>query len=151
MIITLAYYSLNLFLKYVAGNLFTNNYTTAAGEIAGKLSAGLVISAIGLKRLYLVAFGLGMLGALVMIVFSEYGSVIPYCLFVSKFGYSMAFLGVYFNIILLFPTILKSSSMGFCNIFGRIAGIFAPFIAEATPPINLWTLFGCTVLAFVFS
>ena len=97
--------------------------------------------------MYLVAFGLAAIGGILMILFAEYGALTPYLVFLSKFGYSMGFLGVYFNIILLFPIILKSSAMGFCNIFGRLAGIFAPFIAELVPPINLLILLAVTFLA----
>lgn len=151
MVVTVGYYCVNLMLKYLAGNLFMNSYTTALGEIVGKLSGGFVIYTIGLKRMYLVAFGLAILGSILMIAFAEYGALTPYCVFLSKFGYSMGFLGVYFNIILLFPTILKSSSMGFCNVLGRIAGVFAPFIAELVPPVNLLILLAMTVLALGLS
>ena len=121
------------------------------GDIIGKLTAACIIAKIGLKRMYLVSFGLAILGCFIMILFSEYGQLTPYCVFTSKLGYGMAVLGGYVNIVILFPTILKSSSMGFCNFFGRIAGIFAPFIAEATPPINLLTLLGMTVLSLCLS
>ena len=151
MVMTLGYYIINLVLKYLNGNIFTNSYTTACGEIIGKLTAGFCIIRIGLKKMYLLAFGLAILGAVLMIVFAEYGTLIPYCVFISKLGYSMGFVGCYFNIVLLFPTILKSSSMGFCNIFGRIAGIFAPFIAELVPPINLLILLACTAIALLLS
>ena len=151
MIVTIGYFLVNLLLKYLAGNIFLNAYTTASGEIIGKLTAGFFIFTLGLKRMYLVAFGLCILGTVLMIAFQNYGSVTPYCVFVSKFGYSMSFVGVYFNIILLFPTILKSSSMGFCNLFGRIAGICGPFIAELPPPLNLVILLVCTILAIILS
>ena len=75
----------------------------------------------------------------------------PYLVFVTKFGQSMGFVGVYFNIVLLFPTILKSSSMGFCNLLGRIAGICAPLIAELPPPTNLIILLIGTIIAMVAS
>ena len=151
MVITTGYYAINLLLKYLAGNIFLNSYTTAAGEIVGKAAGGFVIVCIGLKRMYLVSFSLAILGCIGMIVFAEYGSLTPYCVFISKLGYCMSFLGVYYNIILLFPTILKSSSMGFCNFFGRVAGIFAPVIAELVPPVNLLILLAGTAVTLILS
>ena len=148
---TIGYFLVNLLLKYLAGNIFTNSYTTGCGEIAGKLTAGFMIYKFGLKKMYLLALGLGVTGLLLMIAFINYGSLTPYLVFLTKFGYSMGFVGVYFNIVLLFPTILKSSSMGFCNLLGRIAGICAPIIAELPPPTNLIILLTVTVFALVAS
>ena len=98
-----------------------------------------------------MAFGLGISGLLLMLVFINFGEMTPYLVFVTKLGYSMGFVGVYFNIVLLFPTILKSSSMGFCNFLGRIAGICAPLIAELPPPTNLIILLVVTVIALIAS
>ena len=148
---TIGYFMVNLLLKYLAGNIYTNSYTTACGEIIGKLTAGFVIYRFGLKRLYMGAFTLGIIGLLLMIIFINYGSLTPYLVFMTKFGYSMGFVGVYFNIVLLFPTILKASSMGFCNLLGRIAGICAPLIAEVPPPTNLIILLVATVIALISS
>ena len=150
-VMTIGYFMVNFLLKYLAGNIYTNSYTTGCGEIVGKLTAGYMIYRFGLKKLYLVAFGLGIAGLLLMLAFINFGAMTPYLVFVTKFGYSMGFVGVYFNIVLLFPTILKSSSMGFCNLLGRIAGMCAPIIAELPPPINLIIWLVATIIALIAS
>ena len=72
-------------------------------------------------------------------------------LFATIFGFAMGFLGCYMSGVLLFPTVLKTSSMGFCNVFARIGGIIAPFVAELEQPINLIILIASAVCACAIS
>ena len=147
MVLTIGYYVLNLILKYLEGDMFMNSYTLAIGEIIAKLSGGLILAVLGLKRLHLLAFTFATVGCLLMAVFYKVGALTPYLIFFTRFGIGMGWIAVYFNIILLFPTVLKSTSAGIASIFGKAAGILAPFIVELVPPFNLLVLLGCTILA----
>ena len=151
MVLTVGYYELNLLLKYLEGNMFVNSYTLASGEIIAKLCGGLIMSMVGLKRLHYLAFGFATVGTLFMAIFYKTGAFTPYLIFFTRFGIGMGWLAVYFNIVLLFPTILKSSSAGIASFFGKMAGILVPFIAELVPPLNILVLLACTVLALCLS
>ena len=83
---TVAYFTVNLLLKYLAGDIYTNSYTAAGGEIIGKLTSGYMIYNFGLKRMYQIAFTLSISGLLLMIIFIDRGALTPYLIFMTKFG-----------------------------------------------------------------
>ena len=136
-VLTIGYYELLLLLKYLEGNMFVNSYTLASGEIIAKLSGGLILTMTELKRLHYISFGFAATGTFLMVLFYKVGVFTPYLIFFTRFGIGMGWLAVYFNIVLLFPTILKSSSAGIASFFGKLSGILVPYIAELVPPFNI--------------
>ena len=117
----------------------------------GSLVGGAVLSLLGLKKLFLFGWTLASIGSILLTIFTNLGNITALLLFITIFGISFAFLGCYMSPVLLFPTILKSSSMGFCNFFGRLAGIFAPLVAELEQPINFIILIGTSIIAGIIS
>ena len=98
--------------------------------MVGSIAGGTILSCIGLKKLFLFGFILASIGSLLLTLLSRAGDITAILLFLTIFGFAMGFLGCYMSVVLLFPTVLKSSTMGFINFFARLAGIFAPIVAE---------------------
>ena len=117
----------------------------------GSIFGGTVLSYLGLKKLFLFGFALASVGSLLLTIFSQMGNITALLLFLTIFGFAMGFLGCYMNIVLLFPTVLKTSTMGLVNFFARLAGVFAPVVAELEEPINLIILVASAVFAGLFS
>ena len=64
------FYMLAYVLKYLNGNIFLNAYSVSAGEIIGKLTTIPLLRCTSLKRVFLIAFGTGSLGVLLLVLFS---------------------------------------------------------------------------------
>ena len=150
-VLTIGYNELNLLLKYLEGNMYVNSYTLASGEILAKLIGGIILTKTGLQRLHYVAFGFATVGAFLMACFYKIGALTPFLVFFTRFGIGMAWFAVYFDIVILFPTILKSTSAGIASFFAKLGGISVPYIAEITPPFNIIVLFAAALLALCLS
>ena len=101
--------------------------------------------------MFIIAFSLGSVGALLLSIFYQNGNIMPVLLMFTRFGISQAFVASYLSIILLFPTKLTATTMGICNVIARVAAIIAPFIAEVKPPINLIILLALLIAATLLS
>ena len=133
MLTTLSVYQLQFFLKYLQGDIYYNTYAYAIAGMVGSIGGGSVLACLGLRKLFLYGFILASIGSLLLSIFSQSegkDNLTAAMLFVTIFGFAMGFLGCYMSSVLLFPTVLKSSAMGFYNFFARIGGIIAPFVAE---------------------
>ena len=86
-----------------------------------------------------------------MAVFHSYGSMTPYLIFIVRFGIGMGWLATYMNIVLLFPTLLKTSAAGIASLFAKVFGILVPFIAELEAPFNILVLLAGASLALCLS
>lgn len=146
------YYSLTYVLKYLGGDIFVNAYTSALAEVIAKLSVSALVLHTGLKRLFILAFGLGTIGTLLLCFSSQSsGSYVAVSVFIAKFGFSQAFPANYVAVLLLFPTVLNATTMGICNFFTRLITILAPLFVELTPPIPMVIVTVSGVLAIILS
>ena len=82
------YYTLAFALKYLSGSIFLNAYSSAAGEIVGKLSVIPVLRCTSLKGVFLVAFGIATIGTLLLVIFSQTVMWVPFMLMFARFGFS---------------------------------------------------------------
>ena len=132
------------------GDIFYNTYAFSFAGLVGSLLGAPLLSGIGLKKLFLLGFTMGSIGSLLLTFFGT-GNLAAVFILLTIFGYAFSFLGCYMGIALLFPTVLKSSAMGYVNFFARLAGVFAPVVAEVRPPINLIILIASSVIAGILS
>ena len=147
------FYMLVYILKYIKGNIFVNAYAAAFAETAGKLSTVIALHYAPLKRVFLISLSLSLIGILLLIVFGQNGTWVPLMLLIAKFGLSQAFVTSYLSVVLLYPTILASTTMGICNLLARVATTMAPMAAEIKAPFGLAILFvvvGSALLASQF-
>ena len=147
----LSVYQIIFSLKYMPGDIFYNTYAFAFSGFFGSITGSPLLACVGLKRLFLIGFVMGSVGSLLMTFYSQAGNLTAAFLLLTTFGYAFSFLGCYMGIALVFPTVLKSSAMGFVNFFARLAGVFAPVVAEVRPPINLIILVASSVVGGVLS
>ena len=147
----LSVYQIVFSLKYMPGDIFYNTYAFSFAGLVGSLSGGSVLGCVGLKKLFLIGFSMASIGSFLLIFYSDAGNLTAVFLLLMTFGYAFSFLGCYMGVALLFPTVLKSSTMGIVNFFARMAGIFAPVVAEVRPPINLIVLVAATVSGGILS
>lgn len=75
-------------LKYLGGSIFTNAYTSSAGETIGKLSTIPLLRYISLKKVALIAFGMGSLGTFLLILAGDNQTLVPWALIVARLGFS---------------------------------------------------------------
>ena len=146
------FYTLTFVVKYLGGDIFVNSYTSALAEVIAKLSAGGLILHTGLNRLFLVAFSLGTLGALLLCFNSEgSGTFVAISVFIAKFGFSQTWPANYISILLIFPTVLNSTTMGICNICARVCTMLAPLVVEIEPPYPMVIVTTGGLIAVVLS
>lgn len=126
-------YEQHFILKYLGGDIFINSYTQASAELISKLSVGPLILQLGLRRLFLMAFGIGTVGALLLC----FGNNVTIAVFIAKFGFCQAWPTNFLSIPLLFPTSLNATSMSICNGFAIIMTVLSPIVAEIDPPIPM--------------
>jgi len=137
------FYLINFEIKYMPGSIYLNVLMASVAESLAKPAACIEINRCGLKKAYLVAFSLACGGAcMLMLSNGRYDTrlVTGLCIFVTKFGLSMAFMINYLAIVELFPTLFCATAAGMCNFLARLGTIFAPMIAEMTPPFPLLLL-----------
>ena len=63
------YFLLAYVLKYLGGSIFINAYTSSFAELAGKLSTIFILQCTSVKRVFLISFGLALLGTGLLILF----------------------------------------------------------------------------------
>ena len=61
-------YLVNFELKYIPGSLYTNVLVAATAELCAKPAGYLVLSVLGLKRAYLLAYGVVCIGAVMLLM-----------------------------------------------------------------------------------
>lgn len=64
----------------------------------------------------------------------------------AKFGISFAFNITYMQTPLLFPTRLRGTAYGLCNVVARFVTIIAPLLAEEPEPIPMLFYSGSAIL-----
>ena len=65
------FYMLSFVLKYLNGSIFLNAYSSSFAEIVGKTSTMLVLKCTSLKRVFLISFGLSLVGIFLLILLSQ--------------------------------------------------------------------------------
>ena len=148
------YYLINFEIKYMPGNLYVNVLMSTTAEICAKAAAYTQQSKLGIRRSYYAGLSVALIGCM-MILGSE-GKiesrlVLGLCLFVAKFGVAFTFMINYLSIVKLFPTLFCGTAAGICNFGGRLATIFAPLVAELSPPTPILILGGLLSAAFASS
>ena len=136
------------------GNLYVNVLMSTTAEICAKAVAYTQVSKLGLRKSYYAGLAVALIGC-IMILSSggkiESRLVLGLCLFVAKFGIAFTFMINYLSIVKLFPTLFCGTAAGACNFGGRLATIFAPFVAELSPPTPILVLGTLLSAAFASS
>lgn len=148
------YFLIGFQMKYIKGNIFNNTMFSSTSEIIAYIVSLILLVKIGPKYSYILSYAFSFIGALLYIVLgSRYEAAIPVMIFATKFGISSAFNINFLVNAYLFPSIYNATAYGICNLFAKLATIFAPIVAEVEgniPMIIFTSLSGCACLASFF-
>jgi MFS transporter, OCT family, solute carrier family 22 (organic cation transporter), member 4/5 len=151
---TITYYGLGFSAGDMAGGLYANSIALSAVDIPGNLLYAIFANRPSFGRRYTQAvfFGLGGFCLLVVpVAKAAFGYV--FAPEVAK-GFAIAgkltaagvFNGVYVYAAEIFPTTVRSTGLGCCNIFARVGGILAPQALQLGPD-TMAALFGGLAVA----
>ena len=131
-----SYYMLNMFVKYLKGDIFTNSIVMSVSESCGCLMGFVIYKFIGLKAVltycFLVSIS-GMVGLFTVQTSSQ--SLISLFVLAAKIGVSASFSLAYIGNQQMFPPLVLATSIGLCNLFARTVTVFASMVAELKPEI----------------
>jgi OCT family organic cation transporter-like MFS transporter 3 len=134
-------------LKYLKGDIFVNSMTTNAADIPIVMLGGIAYKFLGIRFSLFIAFIAASIGSISLLFFSgSFPGIIPVMLMLAKGGVKMTFNIVYLANSQIFPAIFAGTAFGICNIGGKVATIFSPYMAEVDPPVPMIVF---TVLAVV--
>lgn len=154
------YYMVAFLLKYFPGNVYINSAVSALSEVAAIMLSGLLYEKLGVKKSFILSYGIAVIGGIGIIVF-EYsnhffqttttvvgGLLFPTLVLLAKFGISAAFTINYLCNLDLFPVLFASTAYGFCNFLARGFTILSPQVAEIQSllPMLLFTFFSLVAM-----
>ena len=141
------YYLISFQLKYLNGSIYINNLVSGISEMAAYALSGILFKYFSIKKIWIMNYILALAGMLSYIYFqTDNQYLISIFILGSKFGISSSMNGGYLANNVLFPTAIISTSFGVCNIFARLATVFAPFVAELKPEVISERIFCGTVM-----
>lgn len=153
---TFTYFLVIFFVKYLPGNLYTNQIVSGFSVI-GYLITPLLTKKFDNKWIMIFGYIVSLVFLVIMAVVesssvSELGYSIIFLLF--KCGVSMVFISLFVIHQDLFQTKYLASSYGFCNTISRIAALGTPFVAEVKnstiPVIIMIIINGIALVAAYF-
>ena len=143
------YYLINLFLKYIPGNIYQNTAASASAELCAAFLSFQFLAKIGIKWSLCCLFLFAAVSGVCLIKDQAVdGSPwTPLLVMSCKFGISGCFNAIYIGTATMFKPSLSATAFGTCNFFARLATIFAPLIAEWEDPLPLTILVATCVCA----
>lgn len=129
------YYLISFQLKYVHGDFFTNNMTSAVSEAIAYITSGLIFKFMGLKATFISSYVIAIAGMLSLTITQPTNQILL-CVFIlgSKYGVCQIFNLAYVGTTYLFPVAYVATVFGICNFFARGCQTVSPYIAELQPP-----------------
>lgn len=133
---SLDYYLISFFLKYIPGSIYVNATVSTLAEIVANMTSGAVYKFFGAKTAFVLCFTISAVGGfLIALMPSDANSLLEaFFVLVAKFGISFAFTMVYLITPGLFPTELRGTVFGICNVIARFLTILSPILAELNEP-----------------
>ena len=142
---------ITFFLKYIPGNIYVNTSIASMAELCAYIVSGYLMSWMGVKISYIVAFVVASTGGLLMLFFFKMTSLMSVFTLLSKFGVSFAFNISYLGTPQLFPVSLTSTAFGICNVFARCFSTLSSVIAEFPDPAPMVIFSICCIVPLVLA
>jgi hypothetical protein len=134
-------------MKYFRGDLYVNNLVNAIAEVIAYCVAGAIAKYFGLRFTFTVSYLISIAGMAGMLLTKTMDQrILSMFLISSKFGVSITTNAAYLANYKIFPVSIVATMFGICNIFARIATMFAPYIAEIKPDSVSQTVFICLMM-----
>lgn len=139
-------------MKYLPGNIFKNMLYSSLADLPIAVVGGYVYHKLGIRIALSGAFGLGMLGSLTLVLFSDSNpSLVPFFIALARCGMKVTFDICYLANSTLFPAIFAGTAFGICNIGAKVATIMSPMLAEVEAPVPMITFSVVALVAGVMS
>lgn len=141
-------YLLQFQLKYLDGDIFTNNNVIALSDLAASLTGSILYQKYGLKTSYYLSFTIGIIGSLSILYLEGNHSLplevvkkyMPVSILFTKYGIAMGFLSSYFASFVdnrIFPVEKRATAIGICNVAARSLTGLSPIVNELKAPIPM--------------
>lgn len=120
------YYMINLYVKYLPGDIYINCLAGALAELVANASGGLFYAKMGMKPSITFLFAISAIGGFCILFLGEENKFwMPFFVVVAKFGLSGVISILYVCNVDLFPTLFCSTAIGICNFTSRFLTIFS--------------------------
>ena len=130
-----SYYMTNLEMKYLPGNIYSNNYALATGEIFAYLFGYCVYNWLGDKKAVALGFLISLVGGILILSLGDkLDQYMPVFILIARFGIGMNFNTFFISMASIFPTLFVGTAFGICNFIARGLTVVAPFVAEIQEP-----------------
>lgn len=128
------YYLIGPQLKYIKGDFYLNNITSAITEIIANGVSGVIFQLLGINKTLLISYTVALAG-MVSLLAANTSNQALLSLFIlgSKCGVCLLFNLAFVANTHLFPIELVATSYSVCNLFARGSSFLAPQVAEAKP------------------
>jgi len=148
------YYGAYLATPTVFDNNGTENYTalifTSGGELAGLIACVLAAKFIGNNRTMALSFGFGAVGiAVVMLESWSPKWLLAAALFVSRAGCMGGTAVMYVGTPLSYPTEMRATAHGVCNISGRMGGLLAGYLGMVGIAVQAAIFAACNLISMI--
>jgi hypothetical protein len=146
-----SYYLINFYVKYLPGNIYTNQIVNSLSESAAHAFSAVVVKLMSIKK----GFAFSYLTCGLACMFVMYAEIhqqtwlVPIGVLGAKAGISVAFCFLYFSTVSYFESIFLGFVMGFSNVLGRFSTILAPVVAEKPDPLPMMSCIILCLIAFV--
>ena len=151
-----SYYLINFYVKYMPGDIFTNQIVNSLAETAANSTAFLIIRALSIKKGFATCYIACAIACMLVMAAETRGMdwLVPFGIIIAKYSISVAFCFIYSAPPSFFPPEYIGLVMGLNNVFGRTSTIAAPIVAEKNDPIPMLScimlcgmaLVSCTLL-----
>ena len=143
-------------MKYLPGNFFMNQSASFTAELLTCLTCLALGSLYEPKHLLTFFNGVLALGALPLLFYGvgdsdEYRVIVAGCVVLVAYGTYGSLVSLYLSHTELFPVVFRTTTLGICNISGRLCAILAPLIAELPEPFPQKTLLVVSLTALMVS
>ena len=147
------YYLINLYMKYLTGDIYVNQITNSLSEAVSCIFPLLMLKRISVKSSFTIAFLVSMVSCVVIMIaeHGNYAALSPIGILGAKAGINVAFCFLYIGSINFFDNQFLGLQMGICNTIGRLGSAAAPLVAEVGAPTPMISCISVCVLAMAAS
>jgi hypothetical protein len=137
---------IGFYMKYVSKDIFIATLTSCLGDIPLSIGGGFLYHYLGPKYSMPIFLAVAIIGSISL---ATWAAPISFNIFVKSFlvlisrsGIKCTFDSCYLANSTIFPAIFAGTAFGLCNIGAKLVTIFAPVMAEITPPTPM-IIFSC--------
>ena len=134
------YYMVSFLLKYFPGNMFVNSAVSSLSDVSGNILGGFMYSSYGARRALGISYGISIAGGIGILIYevstnfysglpttdASSSLLFPGLVLIAKLGMTSVINIAYVCNPDMFPVLFASTALGFCNLFARLATMFAP-------------------------